>query len=75
MSDLDAIVSAVALSKKYRTLGTDTIRRIAERELGAVPHGSVKAAVKATKRRLHQIYGAFEGDYDYAAAYQRLEAA
>ena len=66
---------AVALSKKYHTLCADTIRRIAERELAAAPHGSVKTAIKATKRRLHQIYGAFEGELDYAATYQRLETA
>jgi 16S rRNA (guanine(1405)-N(7))-methyltransferase len=73
MSDLDEIVAAVASSKKYRSLCPDTIRRIAGREL--VGHGPTKAAVKATKRRLHQVYGAFEGDFDYDAAYQQLQAA
>ncbi len=75
MSDLEAIVSAVVSSKKYGSICTDTIRRIAERESAMVPHGNLKAAVKATKRRLHQVYGAFEQDLDYDGAYRRLEAA
>jgi 16S rRNA (guanine(1405)-N(7))-methyltransferase len=72
-SDLDAIVSAVAASKKYRSLCPDTIRRIAGQEMAG--RGSAKAAVKATKRRLHQVYGAFERDFVYDAAYRRLAAA
>ena len=73
MADLDKIVSAVASSKKYRAVCTDTVRRIAARELAA--RGSVKTATKATKRRLHQAYGAFEHDFDDQAAIQRLEEA
>jgi 16S rRNA (guanine(1405)-N(7))-methyltransferase len=75
MSELDQVVSSVASSKKYRAVCTDTIHRIAERELAASPHGNLKAAVKATKRRLHQVYGAFEGALDHDSAIQRLEAA
>ncbi len=73
MAELEEIVAAVAASKKYRSVCTDTIRRIAERELSS--HGNVKVAAKATKRRLHQVYGAFEQDFDYKAAYQRLQNA
>lgn len=73
MANLEEIVSAVAGSKKYHAICTDAIRRIAARELAA--HGSTKAAVKATKRRLHQVYGAFEQDFDRDAAYRGLEAA
>jgi 16S rRNA (guanine(1405)-N(7))-methyltransferase len=73
MPNVESVVSAVASSKKYRTVCADTIRRIAERE--TANHTSVKAAVKATKRRLHQVYGAFEQAIDYDAAYQRLESA
>ena len=73
MPDLEAIVSAVASSKKYRAICEDTIRRIAGRELAH--HDSAKAAIKATKRRLHQVYGAFEQDFDYEAAYRELESA
>jgi len=71
--DLEQVISAVASSKKYRSVCTDTVRRIAARELAN--HGNVKGATKATKRRLHQVYGAFEEDFDHDAAYQRLEAA
>jgi 16S rRNA (guanine(1405)-N(7))-methyltransferase len=73
MSDLDEIVSAVSRSKKYGSVCEDTIRRIAERELES--HGHLKTAAKAAKRRLHQVYGAFESGVDYAAAYRQLEAA
>jgi len=72
-SNLDEIVSAVAAARKYRSVCKDTLYRIAERELGN--HPSLKAATKATKRRLHQVYGAFEKDWDYETAYEQLEAA
>ena len=72
---LDQVVSAVVSSKKYGTICPDTVRRIAARELAAEPHAGVKALVKATKRGLHQICGAFDQSPDYEAAYQQLEAA
>ena len=72
---LDQVVSAIASSKKYGTVCPDTIRRIAAREVAAEPHAGVKALVKATKRGLHQICGAFEQAPDYEAAYQQLETA
>jgi 16S rRNA (guanine(1405)-N(7))-methyltransferase len=70
---LESVVAAVASSKKYRSVCADTIRRIAEREM--TTHNDMKKAVKATKRRLHQSYGAFEQSFDYEAAYRLLEAA
>lgn len=73
MSDIEHVVSAVSSSKKYRTVCPDTVRRVAERELAH--HGTVKPAIKATKRRLHQVYAAFEHDFDYDAAYDQLEGA
>jgi 16S rRNA (guanine(1405)-N(7))-methyltransferase len=73
MSDLDRVVAAVASSKKYHAVCADTVRRIAEREL--THRASLKAATKATKRRLHQIYGAFEQGFDYDQAHQDLEMA
>jgi 16S rRNA (guanine(1405)-N(7))-methyltransferase len=73
MSDLSEIVAAVGSSKKYRAICEDTVRRIAARELAS--HRNHRAAVKATKRRLHQVYGAFEREIDYNQAYQWLEAA
>lgn len=72
-ANLEKTISAVASSKRYRSICADTIRRVARRELSA--HNTVKAATKATKRRLHQIYGAFEGEVDYEDAYRRLSAA
>jgi 16S rRNA (guanine(1405)-N(7))-methyltransferase len=73
MSDLDAIVAAVTRSKKYQTVCEDTIRRIGERELAR--RDGVRAATKATKRQLHQVYGAFEEGINYEDVYQRLAAA
>jgi 16S rRNA (guanine(1405)-N(7))-methyltransferase len=73
--DIDTLVAAVASTKKYRALCEDTVRRVAESELAALPGGNLKAAVKATKRRLHQACSAFEEEADYEAAYQRLAIA
>jgi len=70
---LDRVVSSVAASKKYRSVSADTVRRIAERELSK--QGDIKETIKATKRRLHQVYGAFEQGADYDALYLRLETA
>jgi 16S rRNA (guanine(1405)-N(7))-methyltransferase len=71
--DSESIVSAVLASKKYRSICVDTVRGIARRELAN--HGNVKAATKATKRRLHQVYAAFEGSLDYDAALEQLRVA
>jgi 16S rRNA (guanine(1405)-N(7))-methyltransferase len=73
MPDPEEIVAAVTSSKKYRTICVDTVRRIAEQEMSR--HDSLKAATKATKRRLHQVYGAFEQAFDDDTALQRLAAA
>jgi 16S rRNA (guanine(1405)-N(7))-methyltransferase len=75
MTDLAAVVSAVASSKKYRVLCEDTIRRVAERVLTAEPDGSLKAVVKATRRRLHEVYGAFGQGFEAEAVFRRLESA
>lgn len=73
MSDLEQAVAAVTSAKKYRAVCADSVRRIAKRELAN--RGDLKAAIKATKRRLHQVYGAFERDLDYDTLYRRLETA
>jgi 16S rRNA (guanine(1405)-N(7))-methyltransferase len=70
---LAQVVSAVSASKKYRSICADTVRRIAERELAS--HADLRSATKAAKRRLHQVYGAFEGPFDYEAAYEQLASA
>ena len=73
MSDLDQAVAAVTSSKKYHAVCADTVRRIAGRELAN--RKNLKPAIKATKRRLHQVYGAFEQDVDYGTLYRQLETA
>lgn len=73
MTDVDEIVRAVLATKKYRSVCPDTVRRIAIREMAR--YGDPKAALKETKSRLHQVYGAFEREMDYEAAFRRLEAA
>jgi 16S rRNA (guanine(1405)-N(7))-methyltransferase len=70
---VESIVAAVSSSRKYRSVCAATVRRLAVRELAR--QGNVQMALKATKRRLHQAYGAFECGIDYAAGYRRLEAA
>jgi len=72
---LDQVICAVVSSKKYGAICPDTVRRIAARESAAEPRAGVKALVKATKRGLHQICGAFERAPDYETAFQALEAA
>jgi 16S rRNA (guanine(1405)-N(7))-methyltransferase len=73
MSELDAVVAAVASSKKYRFVCRETILRIAASELEN--RDSIKEATKVTKRRLHQVYGAFEEGLDYERAFEDLEVA
>ena len=73
MNELEAVAAAVASSKKYRSVCQDTIQRIAASELAH--RGSIKGATKATKRRLHQVYGAFEEGLDYDRAMEDLEIA
>jgi 16S rRNA (guanine(1405)-N(7))-methyltransferase len=73
MSELEQVVAAVRSSKKYRRLCADTVRRLAAGELQQA--GNTKRAIKATKRRLHQVYGAFERGIDYADLCARLEDA
>jgi len=70
---IDDIVSSVQASRKYRYVCTATIRRIAAEE--AAKRDTSKAAIKATKSRLHQAYGAYEAQLDYVRAYEDLRAA
>jgi 16S rRNA (guanine(1405)-N(7))-methyltransferase len=73
MSELEQVVGAVRSSKKYRTVCAETVRRLAVDELERTDN--TRQAIKATKRRLHQVYGAFEAGLDYKALYQRLKDA
>lgn len=72
-ANVDRIVQAVLITRKYRAVCPDTVQRIARHEL--IRHGNVKTALKETKGRLHQIYSAFERKIDYDVAYRRLETA
>jgi 16S rRNA (guanine(1405)-N(7))-methyltransferase len=55
--DLAAIVHAVAHSKRYRNVASSIISRLAAEELPKSKNAA--DAEKRTKRRLHQIFGAY----------------
>jgi 16S rRNA (guanine(1405)-N(7))-methyltransferase len=57
LDDLARLVAAVCQSTKYRSVSPALVAAIGRRELLARP--SLKAAIWATKDRLHQVYGAF----------------
>lgn len=72
--DLQRLVAQVLASNKYRALSPDLVRTIGAQELAA--RRSLKAAVKATKGRLHQAAGAFlDRTPPYADWLMRLRAA
>ena len=73
VSEIDRIVAAVGASAKYRRVCSSTIERIALEEWGK--GRSLKQGIKATKGRLHQVYGAYELHIDYDRAYRTLAAA
>ena len=73
--ELQALIRAVASSTKYRQVNPDLIRAVGQRELDRTP--SWKAAVKATKNKLHQVGGAYQGaknDYGQALSLLREKA-
>lgn len=71
---LDALVTAVLSSAKYRHVSPDFVRAIGARELAIRPN--LKAAVKATKNALHQAGGAFQdAPINYDRALERLREA
>ncbi|MEZ0267109.1 MAG: 16S rRNA methyltransferase, partial [Phycisphaerae bacterium] len=71
--DLDFIVAAVAESKRYRHVAPAVIARLAAEELPK----SVNAAdaEKRTKRRLHQVFGAYHTPMPWDKLLARLAAA
>ena len=74
MSDIDTLVAAVRKSAKYRRVCEDVVRSVGERELAKGRR--LKEAVKATKKKLHQVGGAYlEGGMDYADWLDDLKAA
>ena len=57
MSDLEAVVTRVAGSRRYRAVDATLVRRLAGEEL---PHArNVDDAARRVRRRLHQAVGAF----------------
>ena len=71
---LDKLVSTVLKSPKYKHVCEELVRHIGAQEL-AIRHG-VKEATKTTKRKLHQIGGAyFETAIDYERGLDNLREA
>ena len=70
MGELDDLVSAVLATPKYRAVCADTVRRLGTTELAK--RGGLKEAVKATKSRLHQVFGAFGRAPDYERLFRDL---
>jgi len=55
--NINELLLAVQLSSKYAAISEDMIRSIGLRELAA--RRNLKAAIKATKNKLHQVAGAY----------------
>jgi 16S rRNA (guanine(1405)-N(7))-methyltransferase len=70
--DVQAIVTAVKQSKKYRDTHEDTIRVLAEDAVKR--YRKHKPALKAVREQLHSIMAPYLGDPDYEAAVAALTA-
>lgn len=57
MNRMEEVIEALRRAPKYRHLCDDTLHRIAD--WATVRHPASKDAVKAGKRKLHQVYGAY----------------
>ena len=57
MAVIDDLVAALQASANYRHVSPDLIRHVGEEELGK--RRNLKAAIKSTKDKLHQVGGAF----------------
>jgi 16S rRNA (guanine(1405)-N(7))-methyltransferase len=69
--EIDAILAAVADSKRYRHVAPTLVARLAAEEL---PRSKNAAdAEKRTKRRLHQIFGAYTTKVPYDKLITRLD--
>jgi 16S rRNA (guanine(1405)-N(7))-methyltransferase len=71
-ADVEAVVTAVKQSRKYRDTHEGTIRALAADALHR--YKKVKDAEKAVRKQLHSIMAPYLGDPDYAAAAERLTA-
>lgn len=67
---VQAVVTAIKDSKKYRDTSEETIRMLAVEAVAT--HKKAKPAEKAVRRRLHSIMAPYLGDPDYDAAGQLL---
>jgi len=81
MDPVEQIAAEVRRGKKYRGVCEETVRRIAAgqwaKQGGSGQGGkrALKAAIKATRARLHQVYAAYESPVDYERAVRDLKAA
>jgi len=66
------ITDALKRSRKYADLCNDTLVRIAD--WAATRHKTPKSAIKAAKRKLHQIHGAFCDQLDRARIEELVES-
>ena len=74
MDDLTALVTKIRSSSKYRHVSIDVIQSVGSRELAK--HQSVKEATQATRSKLHQIGGAYQGSsLRYAVWLTEMQAA
>lgn len=74
MINIDELVDAVRKSSKYRQVCEDVVRGVGARELAKGRR--LKEAIKATKKKLHQVGGAYlEGGIDYGAWLDGLRVA
>jgi 16S rRNA (guanine(1405)-N(7))-methyltransferase len=71
--DVDAVVGAVAESKRYRHVARSVVARLAGEELPKSRNAA--EAEKRTKRRLHQIFGAYATQLPYDRLLAELSAA
>src|SRR5690554_4196920 len=70
-ADPGSIMRQVAASRRYRHVCDDTVRRISEAAAAAYPNE--KQAVKAVKRKLHQMYASYLTPEYHRQADQLLE--
>jgi 16S rRNA (guanine(1405)-N(7))-methyltransferase len=69
--EIDAIVAAVAESRRYRHVAPTIVARLAAEELPKSKN--IADAEKRTKRRLHQIFGAYARALPYDRLAERLD--
>ena len=75
IDSLDPLIADILANRKYRDLGipTATLRDLLDKEMPN--HRSPKDAVKAVRKKLHNIVAGYLGDPDYASAAQSMAAA